>query len=294
MYVKERGVPVKAVSFSIAGISFCYCYHMDFYIEQQGIMKEFYIEQKERYDVLNDIFPLSEIEIPLRKDRPTAVTPAWTSYGEEDNVIIFHPDGHYIGYICMDDNGIRTYVTNEDFSPHLLPLSMTGYLLQVELNRKKEGFIMHGATLTLGKEGMVLSGNSGVGKSTLSKLFREYAGVRILTDDRIIVSEDEDSFIAYGNPLDRKNEECHNDWCRIKMILMLSHGEKNELLRLNRNEAIKALLTICLLPYGHEENLQKSVSTMLSLASKIPVYSFSFVPNEGAVQYFRETMGLIC
>ncbi len=72
------------------------------------------------------------------------------------------------------------------------------------------------------------------------------------------------------------------------MICLLRHGKVNLLRRHSNVDALHKLLTISLLPYGHKDNLQKSVQSLKEMAMSIPIYEYQFVPNESAVHYLMD------
>ena len=184
---------MKEIVFKIAGFYFRFIYLQDDYLHISGPILAFITDSLPadaqtnyitRIDTSANLSPVGKIRYE---------TPAWTWMDTEGYCIIrFHPDNHYIGYMTFveGEDVFHTYVTKEDFSPQVLPISMMGFILQQVLNRHRSGLIMHGATIDIQGKGVVLTGNSGVGKSTLSSFKMQETNCRLLTDDRIIVRDE--------------------------------------------------------------------------------------------------------
>ena len=239
---------MKEIVFKIAGFYFRFIYLQDDYLHISGPILAFITDSLPadaqtnyitRIDTSANLSPVGKIRYE---------TPAWTWMDTEGYCIIrFHPDNHYIGYMTFveGEDVFHTYFTKEDFSPQVLPISMMGFILQQVLNRHRSGLIMHGATIDIQGKGVVLTGNSGVGKSTLSSFMMQERNCRLLTDDRIIV-RDESIICAYGNPFDTKIRTSLNEKTVIAAIIFLRHGAANQLTRIDHGQALKELLTISL------------------------------------------------
>ena len=280
----------KEVHFEIAGISFAYLYHFEMDYIEESTIRNFLISNSST-DIINHIFHINDAIDLDDKGEAIYHTPAWTWHEKGNRITaVFHPDEHFIGLICFtkEDYIYTTYVTQEEYFPQILPIAMTGFILQQELNKKKKGFIMHGATVIHEGRAIVLTGSSGVGKTTLSQMLIKHKEFSLLTDDRIIIRQEEGQLVIYGNPFDRKNHECKNQKERLYEIILLKHGKDNVLQQYSKEEACRKLLTISLLPYGHAENLLTSVDLLQTISKTIPVRELSFRLEPQTTEFFKE------
>src|SRR5712692_1820290 len=83
--------------------------------------------------------------------------------------------------------------------------------------------------------GHLFLGHSGAGKSTTTLLWKLLRDVQVLSDDRIILREDEDEIWMYGTPWHGEAGFASPEKVRISRIFILEHGEKNEILPFSRS-----------------------------------------------------------
>lgn len=285
----------RELFFQISSIKFKYLFNYEHKVDINSPIQKFLIDDiKGEYDIVNHIYKVEQdiFRIFLNKI-PLIKTPAWSKYIINDICYyVFHPnDAGNIAYIkCLDYDFtyIETYITDLNYNIQPLPLCITGFLLQKKLNHLNKGVIMHGATLAINGVGIIFSGNSGVGKSTLSKLCIDtFSDVPIkrITDDRFILNTIDERFYSFGNPLDLKIDNVNNDCIEISKIFFLHHALKNEIIKISDSDAYLRLFKISVLPYGDNEGLKKSLECFSKMISKIEFYDFYFLPNESAVKY---------
>lgn len=166
-----------------------------------------------------------------RKKLITTV-PAWSLYNYNgQNVFIFHPqEKEKIVAVLICISGFReveTIILDASFSRQPLPICVTALLLQGILVEREEGLILHGSVIGHNCEGMVLTGNSGVGKTTISKLIIKNSNSYQICDDRFIIKILQDKIYAYGNPFDFKIERVNNNHMELKKLYFLHHADEN-------------------------------------------------------------------
>lgn len=290
----------RELCFQISSIKFKYLFNYEYEVDVNSPIRKFLLNDDIcKYDIVNYIYKInSNAFSKFLNETPLLITPAWSKY-VINNICyyVFHPnDAGNIAYIkCLgcDFTELETYITDINYSVQPLPLCITGFLLQKKLNYLKKGLIMHGATLNIGGFGIVFTGNSGVGKSTLSKLCIDTLlniPVKRVTDDRFILNTIDGKLYSYGNPLDLKIDNVNNDNVEIKKIFFLHHGEKNKILKISNSEAYLRLFKISLLPYGDNDGLNKSIEYFSQMVGKIEFYDFYFVPDESAPIYLSNVL----
>lgn len=284
---------IDELKFSIANVNFLYQYYPNMSISEDSAIFNFISNIKDMADVKNSIYilPSNHLKIDVEKNGDLiSETPVWKNYLFDGKAYyLFSPNGESdVALLEVQDSSfsnMKTYVYKMDFSKQPLPICVTGLILQQKLFYNNTGFLMHGATINLNNKGIILTGNSGVGKSTLSKLFTTHADCEQITDDRFILSKHENGYLSYGNPLDFKIERNKNKSIPIKKIFFLSHGDKNSIKQLSYRDALNKLITISLLPYWDREKLNICIKEIESIAHKIECFDFSFFPDESAVDF---------
>ena len=123
--------------------------------------------------------------------------------------------------------------------------------------QKKEVFCNIGtpeeaaAALEKGGEGIGLfrteflfTEKSGTGKSTHTRLWREYLGEKavMVNDDKPMLKITDNGVIAYGTPYNGKHHLGCNMSVPLKAICILTRGEKNSIVRIDKKEAYAMIL----------------------------------------------------
>lgn len=284
---------IEKINFSIAGINFSYQYYPHMNISENSAIFNFLLKSNGPIDVNNTIYVLPSSNIMnyvIKNGIFVHETPVWKNYlFDKKSYYLFSPNGETnIALLEIEDENVskmKTYLYNLDFDNQPLPICVTGLILQLKLFNNNMGFLMHGATIKFRDKGLILTGNSGVGKSTLSKLFVSSINCEQITDDRFIILKHMDKYLSYGNPLDFKIERNKNTNTDINYMLFLSHGEKNSLKILDTHDALHKLITISLLPYWDREKMKTCIKELESMSKNIKCYDYSFVPNTSAVKY---------
>ncbi|THB79257.1 MAG: hypothetical protein D3926_11105 [Desulfobacteraceae bacterium] len=142
---------------------------------------------------------------------------------------------------------------------------------------------LHGALVVLEGKYILLMGDSGVGKTTLSKLSCECGGT-CLTEEDPFISKIDNEIIAYGTPWPGIIGPPVPDSGKLHSIFFLEHAKQNELKRLTPPEASKLLLhnsrTFNWLPH----TIPDAIDLLNITAQSIPSYRFGFTPDQSAVE----------
>jgi hypothetical protein len=127
-------------------------------------------------------------------------------------------------------------------------------------------------------------GHSGAGKSTTARLWTSLHEVRILSDDRIIVREDENEIFMYGTPWHGEAHFALPDRAPLQRIFVLEHGHGNVLTRLTRSQMVAELFARAFVPFHRHEYVDSALSFLERVAGTVPCYRYSFEPDERAVE----------
>lgn len=135
-------------------------------------------------------------------------------------------------------------------------------------------------------------GESGTGKSTHTRLWREHiAGARLLNDDSPIVRFIDGKAIIYGSPWSGKTPCYKNLSYPIAAFCRLSQAPQNDIRRLSTIAAIGAVLPSTPPQFAHDGSLQDSIcSTLGELLRRVPAYHLACLPNSEAAQLSYKTM----
>ena len=104
---------------------------------------------------------------------------------------------------------------------------------------KYSTMLVHSSALIYDGEAYLFSGDSGVGKSTHTKLWLKAFGdkVHIMNDDKPVVKLYDDKAVAYGTPFDGGSGIALNESYPLKAIIFIERGEENSV-RIPENKEI--------------------------------------------------------
>jgi hypothetical protein len=136
--------------------------------------------------------------------------------------------------------------------------------------------------------GFLFVGQSGAGKTTMSRLWEAEPGVEILSDDRIVLRRLEDGrYCMYGTPWHGEAELSSPSSAPLNSIFFLRHGERNQLRDLNRAEASARLFSCSFPTYYDAAGLDFTLQFFEALTGAVPCRELSFVPEREAVDLLR-------
>ncbi len=154
------------------------------------------------------------------------------------------------------------------------------------------GFPFHGAAADLDGHGIICTGLSGVGKSTISRLLND-AGIPVLTDERAILrrtSPDSDNFLACGSPWPSSAGLAANSQAPLRRIYLLAHGRENRLTTLLPAEAVRRLIPLIAIPWQSPALLDPFLATLDSLVRNVPCKLLEFRPEPDIVPFLRRDL----
>lgn len=150
------------------------------------------------------------------------------------------------------------------------------------------GVELHSCGLATGDgRGFLFVGHSGAGKSTLGKQWVKHRGATILSDDRMVVTNDDRGFVIHGTPWHGEAGLAKNASARLQAIFLIEHGEANETVAMERNRSSAELLSRSFVPWYRRQNLDFTLTFLQRLTAVVPVYVFRCLPDVSAVEYLE-------
>lgn len=143
------------------------------------------------------------------------------------------------------------------------------------------------------REGAVMFlGESGTGKSTHTRLWRQHIpGAQLLNDDSPIVGMHDGVPTVFGSPWSGKTPCYKNESYPIRAIVRLSQAPHNRIRRLPVISAIGALLPSCPPAFAFDNALQDNICDMLSeVLARVPAYHLECLPDADAARLAFETV----
>jgi hypothetical protein len=135
--------------------------------------------------------------------------------------------------------------------------------------------------------GYLFLGHSGAGKSTTARLWMGKPGVRLLSDDRIIVRKIDGQFWMFGTPWHGDAGVASPARAALSKIFFLQQAPSNELLAMRPAKAAAELFARSFVPHYLDQSLQFTLDFLDELTRNVPCAFFRFTPTENAVEAIR-------
>jgi hypothetical protein len=183
----------------------------------------------------------------------------------------------------------RVTLRREPFASRL-PIYPLHYPLDevfmVHLLARGLGVELHGAgVVTADGRGLLFAGQSGAGKTTMSRLWRDEPGVTVLSDERVIVRLEDGRVWMYGTPWHGDGYIAEPGRAPLERVLLLRHGAANALGALPRVAAAARLFACAFVPFHDAAGLDFSLELLGQIAARCRFEELAFVPDRGAVRF---------
>lgn len=133
--------------------------------------------------------------------------------------------------------------------------------------------LFHGSVVAVDGVGYLFTAKSGTGKSTHTRLWREYFGKRaiMVNDDKPLLHIAESGVIAYGTPYNGKHRLGTNTSVPLKAICILTRSADNHIEAITREQAYTMLLQQVYRP-ADMLKMAKTLALVDRLADSVKLY----------------------
>ena len=156
----------------------------------------------------------------------------------------------------------------------------------------KGAIAIHSSVLVKDGKAVLCLGESGTGKSTHTRLWREHIeGTGLLNDDSPIIRLVDGVPTAFGSPWSGKTPCYRNLHYPIAGFIRLSQAPYNKIHRLSTLMAIGALLPSCPPAFAYDDYLQDCLcDTLSAMLTTVPVFHLECLPNAAAAELSYNTI----
>lgn len=152
---------------------------------------------------------------------------------------------------------------------------------------------LHASALLFDGRAYLFSADSGVGKTTHTKLWQQYFGKEkavIINDDKPAVRMAGGTFTACGTPWCGNSLECENISAPLGAVVFLNRGTDNRVQRLFKTPEILPLLLAQTVHRTSEEKLNRVLGLAGRLIKDVPFYKMDCTMEEEAVKIVSDTI----
>ena len=160
-----------------------------------------------------------------------------------------------------------------------------GSLLMLYLVHWKQGVLIHASAVEENGSAYLFTGVSGIGKSTMARLWKE-CGARVLNDDRLIIRLFDDEVKLYNNPMPYYKQESGEGL--LKKIFLLKQSKSNYIKPLRGIQAYSRVLGNCIQQFYHPEMVKRHLEIVEHVIDCVSVYEVGFKPDCDIVHMIRK------
>lgn len=187
------------------------------------------------------------------------------------------------GRVCL--RTLEGHRANGLLYPFVYPLDE---VLFISLIARRGGLHVHAAGIDDRGSGLLFPGVSGAGKSTISKLWLQQPGVRVLSDDRNVLRIQRGVVRIHGTPWHGEAELSCAGTVPLKAICFLEQATENRVLPLSVADASAELIARSFPAYWDAAGLARALETAARITAEVACYRLRFRPDAGAVDAVRE------
>lgn len=150
------------------------------------------------------------------------------------------------------------------------------------------GLLLHAAGLLTQQGGLVFTGASGAGKSTISEFYAA-RGARVLSDERIILRSIEGVLQVFGTPWPGSGTHARNECGPLAGLFCIRHGmDGHTLHRMSPAKAASFVLPQCFLPHWDRAAMERTLAFLGVLIETVGCFELTFMKTPGVVEFLEE------
>ncbi|MCW3805979.1 hypothetical protein [Plebeiibacterium marinum] len=159
-----------------------------------------------------------------------------------------------------------------------------GSLLLLYLVHQKGGLLMHASGIVDQGNAYVFTGVSGIGKSTMCRLWKE-CGARAVNDDRVVLRLQGDDVIVYNNPMPYYAQFPVQS--TLNKIFLLKQSPENYIKPLKGVFAYSRVLGNFIQQFYDKDMIRQHLEYIEKVLLKVEVYELGFKPDYDIVKLVR-------
>ena len=152
--------------------------------------------------------------------------------------------------------------------------------------------LFHGSCVAVDGRGYLFTAPSGTGKSTHTRLWRQFLGQRaiMVNDDKPLLHIGTEAVTAFGTPWDGKHHLSRRTQVPLRGLCILARATATHIGRVAAREALLPLMQQIYRP-ADLAAMGKTLTLLERLIEDVPLYRLGCLPDLDAARLAYETMG---
>jgi hypothetical protein len=154
----------------------------------------------------------------------------------------------------------------------------------------REACVFHGVVMEYEGKGILVTARSGVGKTTHTRMWRDYENALIINGDRALCRRIDGKWYAYGMPWCGSSGEYINRRVLVSCIVELRRGDTNRVEIATPFDASMYLLERIFAPVWEPQLREKAVDYCQEIGTTIPVIRLFCRPDTESVRILKRAI----
>ena len=215
-------------------------------------------------------------------------------FGRTDKDYVLHiagPDGGELLFVYNRESNLAQCNVSRDV-PDMSAVRFGLWFMTALATVGHDVTPVHSSAIVCNGRAVLFLGESGTGKSTHTRLWRENIdGAVLLNDDSPFIGFVDGRATAFGAPWSGKTPCYKQEHYPIAAIVRLSQAPHNAIRPLRSVHAIGALLPSLTPAFGYDDELQdRMLATLSKIISQVPVYHLECLPDAAAARLSYDTV----
>jgi hypothetical protein len=164
-------------------------------------------------------------------------------------------------------------------------------LLMIHLLSQGRGVEIHGCgLLNASGRAYLFAGQSGAGKSTMARLWIDQPGVRLLSDERVVLRTDRDRITVHGTPWHGEAGLAAPLAGELAAVFFLHHAPAHSLVAADGARAAAQLLACSFLPFHTPEPIDRTAAAVERVTRSARCYDLWFAPDQSVIHALAGAM----
>jgi len=160
-----------------------------------------------------------------------------------------------------------------------------GSLLMIYLSHFSSGFMIHAAGINDNDNGYLFTGVSGIGKSTMSGLWKNQ-GAKVINDDRLWVQKIDNEWKMFNTPMINYIQEPL--MANLSKIFLLSQSPDNFINEIPKTQGALQVMANCIQHLFDKEITTTHLDSIFDMTNHTLIYELGFKPTSEIVSLIRK------
>ncbi|MBI5217553.1 MAG: hypothetical protein HY958_01310 [Bacteroidia bacterium] len=175
----------------------------------------------------------------------------------------------------------KDFLLNNAFDPMMYP---QGSLILYYLTALKGDVLIHASGVFDTVKGRIFTGVSGIGKTTMAKIWKQ-SGAKVISDDRLIIRTINGNHYMFNTPL-RINDIPKK--APLDEIYLLKQSPENTMKRLNGASSVSRIMAHCIQQDYDEKLIHNLLDRLSNICNTLPVYELGFSPDSNVISFIKQ------